>query len=191
VEYTPLSQIKAASRNPKLHASQEIRASISRFGLAELPLLDERTGRLVAGHGRVDQLLEMQQAGQDPPDGVQVDPKSGEWFVPVQRGWASRSDDDAEAYVITSNNLTTLGGWDNQALTTVLQDLAAVDSELLALTGFTEDDLSQLLDADLPRGDDKAPPDDFPEYDEKTITTEHTCPSCGYQWSGGKITVSE
>ncbi len=42
-----------AARNPKWNAEEEIRWSIGRFGLAELPLLDERTGLLVAGHGRV------------------------------------------------------------------------------------------------------------------------------------------
>lgn len=29
----------------------------------------------------------------------------------------------------------------------------------------------------------KKPPDEFPSYDED-IETEHTCPSCGYSWSG-------
>lgn len=28
-------------------------------------------------------------------------------------------------------------------------------------------------------------PEDFPAYDE-TIEIEHTCPKCGYQWSGGE-----
>jgi len=33
----------------------------------------------------------------------------------------------------------------------------------------------------------KESPEDFKEVDEN-IETEHTCPKCGYQWSGGKTT---
>ena len=32
-------------------------------------------------------------------------------------------------------------------------------------------------------GEDAAPPEDFPEFDEN-IDTEHKCPKCGYAWSG-------
>lgn len=106
VAYMPLAEIVAAPRNPKRHDHTGIQASIDEHGLAELPLLDERTGRLVAGHGRIDRLAVMHAAGQDPPDGVNVDPASGAWLVPVIRGWSSRSDAAAEAYVIASNKLT-------------------------------------------------------------------------------------
>ena len=40
-------------------------------------------------------------------------------------------------------------------------------------------------DDDSSGSSDKAPPDDFAEYDEN-IPTEHECPKCGYKWSGGK-----
>jgi rubrerythrin len=33
--------------------------------------------------------------------------------------------------------------------------------------------------------DDPTPPEDFKEVDEN-IETEHSCPKCGYKWSGGK-----
>lgn len=163
VEFTPLATIEAAVRNPKRHASDAIKRSIDRFGFAELPLIDERTGRLVAGHGRLDQLYAMRKAGQEPPDGVQVD-ASGEWLVPVVRGWASRSDADAEAYVVASNRLTTLGGWDDEQLGELLSDLQEVDPELLGIAGYTEEDLAGLLGGgrtDLPPG--SGDPDDAPE----------------------------
>lgn len=163
VEFTPLALIESAPRNPKRHASDAINRSIQRFGFAELPLIDERTGRLVAGHGRLDQLYAMRKAGQEPPDGVQVD-ASGEWLVPVVRGWASRSDADAEAYVVASNRLTTLGGWDDEQLGELLSDLQEVDPELLGIAGYTEEDLAGLLGGDrtdLPPGSGDA--DDAPE----------------------------
>jgi hypothetical protein len=141
VEYMALTDVQPAVRNPKRHATQAIAASIDRFGLGELPLLDERTGRLVAGHGRLDQLAAMRRAGQDPPDGVKL-AADGNWLVPITRGWASRSDAEAEAYLVASNQLTVKGGWDQDALVDLLGEL---DEELVELAGFDERDLAKLL----------------------------------------------
>jgi len=143
VDYIPLDDVKPAPRNAKGHDEDGINRSIDHFGFAELPLLDERTGRLVAGHGRHEQLLAMRDEGRDPPDGVRVDDKTDTWLMPVIRGWASRSDADAEAYVVASNHLTTKGGWEDQGLADILQDLQADD--LLHLTGFEDHDLQRLL----------------------------------------------
>lgn len=190
VEYMPLSEIRRAPRNPKLHDADGIRASVTRFGLADLPVLDERTGQLVSGHGRLDQLAALAIAGDTPPGGVRVDPATGEWLLPVARGWASTSDAEAEAYLVAANSLTMFGGWDDQALVELLSDLEDVDPDLLALTRYGTDDLSTLLanvgSAGQGAGSgDRQPPEDFPEYDE-AIPVEHTCPACGYQFSGGK-----
>ncbi len=145
VDYLPIDTIRGAHRNPKGHATEAITRSIDHFGLAELPLLDERTGRLVAGHGRHHQLLAMHTAGNQPPDGIRVD-DTGTWLMPVIRGWASRSDNDAEAYLIASNHITTLGGWEDHGLAEILEELQ--DADLLELTGFEDDDLAQLPDTE-------------------------------------------
>lgn len=190
IEYMPLSAIRRATRNPKRHDGEAIRASVTRFGLADLPVLDERTGQLVSGHGRLDQLETLAATpGTSPPGGVQISP-AGEWLLPVIRGWASRTDEEAEAYLVAANSLTMFGGWDDQLLVELLSDLEDVDPDLLALTGYGSDGLSNLLDSvgsGHPTGGpvDRQPPEDFPEYDE-TIPVEHTCPACGYQFSGGK-----
>jgi len=144
IDFVPLTELVAAPRNPKRHDRAGIRTSISHFGFVEVPVVDERTGRLVAGHGRVDALIERRSLDGEPPDGVQVDP-GGEWLVPVMRGWASRSDADAEAYIAASNQLTVNGGWDDAELAELLADVA--DAELLHVTGFTDEDLQALLDA--------------------------------------------
>lgn len=146
VEYMPIAEIEPAARNPKRHAAEAIAASVDRFGLAELPLIDERTGRLVAGHGRLDDLLVRRRDGEEPPAGVRLGPGgAGDWLVPVIRGWESTSDEDAEAYLVASNRLTVLGGWDDAGLADLLSDLAEQDAALLAVTGYTDDDLAQLL----------------------------------------------
>jgi DNA modification methylase len=147
IEYMSLDSIDPATRNPKRHAGEQIQSSLARFGMAELPLLDERTGRLVAGHGRLTQLIEMRRTGQAPPRHVRVDPDTGEWLMPVQRGWASADDAAAEAYLVASNHLTTLGGWDRDELGDLLRGLDQVDHSLYLSTGFTDDQLAGLVGA--------------------------------------------
>lgn len=148
IEYMQLSTIEAAPRNPKKHATADIRGSVDRFGFVETPTIDERTGRLVAGHGRLDDLASRKRAGQEPPDGVRIDAATGDWLVPVTRGWRSRSDAEAEAYLVASNHLTTKGGWDNDELGELLSNLAVVEPDLFRVTGFTEEQLADLLGAD-------------------------------------------
>lgn len=178
-EYMDLDEILRAPRNPKSHDAQVIAASMSRFGIVELPAIDERTGRLVAGHGRLNDWEHRRDAGEDPPEGVQVD-DAGRWLVPVNRGWASRSDADAEAYLIVSNRSTELGGWDDQQLAEVLADLAEVD--LLDFTGYTDDDLAKLASKQL---------DDEPSVpaDPESIEEHYQCPSCGHRFpaSAGRL----
>ena len=140
LEWMPLGQLQCAKRNPKQH-STEIGTSIGRFGYVEPIVLDERTGRIVAGHGRREALLAMRMRGEVAPSGIRADGE--EWLVPVLRGWASRSDAEAEAYLLASNKLTEAGGWDNQMLAELLKDLGEQDA--LDGVGFTDDELEALL----------------------------------------------
>lgn len=149
-EYLPLSGIKAAKRNPKLHGPS-IASSIERFGYADGVIMDERTGRLVAGHGRTENLTRMRDAGQAPPDGVQVDAETGEWLVPVQRGWSSRSDAEAEAFLLAHNKTTEEGGWDEEQLSASLKELASLEVKLDGL-GFEDDELKALIDLEPSKG---------------------------------------
>lgn len=143
-EYLPLDSIEHAARNPKRHHTGLIEASISHHGLVESPTLDERTGRLVAGHGRINDLLRRKADGETPPDGVDIDPDTGDWLVPVQRGWASRSNADADAYLVVSNRSSELGGWENEGLADLLTDIRDSDERLLELTGYDQGDLDDL-----------------------------------------------
>lgn len=145
VKYLPLDGIIAADRNPKGHDIDGIDASMDRFGYMEPVLLDERTGRLVGGHGRIETLAAKRAAGEDPPEGIVI--KGGVWLVPVTHGWASRSDVDAEAALVALNHLTTKGGWDQHGLVEILNDL---DPELRLAAGFDEADYRRLRDLDSP-----------------------------------------
>ena len=112
IKWLPLSEIERWPRNPKKHDIPGIKDSLRRFGFIETPVRDERTGKLVAGHGRIEGLTSMRDAGEDPPGNIRVRP-DGEWLVPVTCGLSFKDDLTAEAYIIASNRLTELGGWDD------------------------------------------------------------------------------
>lgn len=141
IEYLPLSQLIRAPRNPKQHDLGALSGSYARFGYVAPVIVDERTGKLVAGHGRLDALQQAKAAGRAPPARVKVE--AGEWLIPVVRGVAFASDVDAESYLVADNRLTELGGWDDGQLAQVLADLAAQDA--LSGVGFDGDDLDALL----------------------------------------------
>lgn len=145
IEYVPLDDVVPADRNPKEHAIPDIVTSVRRFGFTAPLLHDERTDRLVAGHGRLDALRAIRDSD-DPkvPNGITLGP-DGAWLVPVVRGWASTDDAHAEAYLVADNRLTERGGWDDHALAALLEDVRDYSPDLLAATGFSGDDLDALL----------------------------------------------
>ena len=139
IEYQRLPDVVRAARNPKGHDDAAIAASIRRFGYTAPVQVDERTGRLVGGHGRLGVVEAAVARGDALPDGLDVD-TDGVWLIPVVRGWASTSDAEAEAYLVADNQLTIAGGW-------VVPDLADMLSRMPDLTGlgFTPVDLSDLM----------------------------------------------
>lgn len=168
IEYVPLSEVRGAPRNPKDHDQGAIHNSIVRFGFTSPLLLDERTGRLVAGHGRIEALRQMKASGQSAPE--RVEQRNGEWYVPVVRGLRFRSDEDAEAYLLADNRLTELGGWDDFRLAEVLSDLAAADA--LEGVGWDADEVDELLASLSDNGHNEGltDPDEVPEAPEDPVT---------------------
>lgn len=140
-EYLPLDDLIPAPVNPKRHAVDVLDESMGRHGYIEPVVLDERTGRLIGGHGRVETLTARRDAGEAPPDGVTVDP-DGRWLVPVARGWASASDLDADAALVTLNRSTELGGWDLPELGALLGTV--VEGPGLAGVGYTPDEVAEM-----------------------------------------------
>lgn len=146
IEYVPLDDLQRWPRNPKLHDGEHIERSIERFGFVNPILIDERTGRIVAGHGRLDALLMLRGRGDEPPERVQRG-EDGRWYVPVVRGVSFNSDAEAQAYLITDNRAVELGGWDDQALVDMLQDVAEQSEDLLDAAGFARNELERMLAA--------------------------------------------
>lgn len=143
IEYLPLGEIQRADENPKGHDGEGIAASIDRLGYVEAGVIDGRTGKLLGGHGRLEVLTARKEAGQDPPDGVEVR-ADGEWLVPVQTGWSSADDTEADAAALALNQLTIAGGYQEDPLTAMLARLASTPRGL-AGTGFGRRDLASML----------------------------------------------
>lgn len=143
IEYRRLESLTPDPRNPKGHEAGVIDSSVGRFGFIDPIVEDRRTGRIISGHGRTESLRAAQERGDTPPDGVRQD-KDGAWLVPVVVGWASRSDTEAAAALIALNRSTELGGWEEESLLTLLDELIVLGDEGLAGVGFDQSDIDDL-----------------------------------------------
>ncbi|HLE61636.1 MAG TPA: DNA methyltransferase [Pyrinomonadaceae bacterium] len=151
VEYLPLSSLKPAKRNPKRHQIDTVLASMDRFGYVAPMILNERTGRLVAGHGRLESLKKAKKEGNQPPERIQV--ADSEWLVPVVRGVAFADDREAEAYLLADNQTTILGGWNDDELKEIIASLGAegvigtgFEAMFQEQFGMEQDDPTPLID---------------------------------------------
>lgn len=183
IEIMRLGDIAGWPRNPKAHDIPELQGSLARFGAVDPPLIDEGTGRLVKGHGRIDAMLASKAAGARPPDRVAVAP-DGEWLIPVIRGIRFSSASEAEGYVVADNQHTRRSGWIDEMLAQVLADQQKAGTlDGLGFDVAEVDAHMRLLDG-LSMGSIPEAPDAFPTHDPSTMQTEHRCPKCGYEWSG-------
>jgi ParB-like nuclease domain len=143
IEYVALSEVQPATRNPKKHSLPDLIASIKRFGFVQPVAMNEETGKLVAGHGRLEALLAMKEAGEPVP--TRVVEKNGEWYVPVLRGVSFKDEQEAEAFLVADNRLVEVGGWDEQVLGALLTELGSANVGSLVGTGWDTNDIQVLL----------------------------------------------
>ncbi|KKM16686.1 hypothetical protein LCGC14_1683310 [marine sediment metagenome] len=157
VEYIPVSELmnKLHPRNPKSHDLGAIIQSYKAHGFVSPGTLDSRTELFLCGHGRTEALAMMVKQKMDAPRGIRDN--GGGWECPVVVGYESESDVQALAYLAADNKLTALGGWNEPALAQLLQEVAGSVEVALESTGFSGDDLDQLLQ-DL--GMQEEPPED-------------------------------
>lgn len=142
ITYRPLADLVPNPRNPKAHNLDLIDSSVGRFGFVEPTVLDGRTGQLISGHGRSETLRAMEQRGDSPPEGVRTNAQ-GQWLVPVVEGWSSRTDAEASAALIALNRSTELGGWVDDSLLELLDELGESEDGYLGV-GFDEHEIEDL-----------------------------------------------
>lgn len=143
IDYVDLDELPAATRNARRHSLDAIAGAIGSLGFTRPGLLDERTGRLVAGHGRKLVLLRELERGNPPPEGIRQ--TTSGWAMPIVRGWSSRSDSHADAVALADNAVGQTGGFDDAVLFDILGDLAGDAPELLRATTYTSEDLDRLM----------------------------------------------
>jgi len=139
LEYLPLDEIARWPRNAKRHDIPALKSSIATFGFRTPLLRDERTKRLVAGHGRQEALSEMRREGAPLPVGLKEN--KGAWFVPVVVGMSFTSDEEAERFVLADNRVQELGGMDDDVLAGMLRDHASA----LDGTGYSLRDADDII----------------------------------------------
>lgn len=154
-------------KNPKKHDIDGIIAAILRFGFTIPLAIDAESGVLVAGHGRLAAAVALRDRGR--PDGVETWPPrrigltADSWTLPVLV-LSFSSEAERDAYVIADNRLTERGGWDEDALRSLLAEHGPARIESI---GFSLEDYNALMSGFRVR----LPHEDrIPEPPEKPIT---------------------
>jgi ParB-like chromosome segregation protein Spo0J len=179
IEWISLEQLQKWPKNPKLHDLEQINASMTRFGYVTPILVDETSGRLIAGHGRIETLETRKMRGEPPPARVKVDPETGEWYAPVIRGISFEDEAEARLFLLADNRLVEAGGWDAELLLPMIQDL---DRETMMTAGFHDSDVERLLkqlDGDNEKQGRTVTFGDGEDADDKTL---HICPRCNFKY---------
>ncbi len=128
VEQISVERLIPYARNSRTHSDAQvaqIAASIREFGFTN-PILIDADGGIIAGHGRVL--------------GAR---KLGLCDVPCIR-LGHMTETQRRAYVIADNRLALGAGWDEELLSLELAELSEAGYDL-TLTGFTNEDLEELL----------------------------------------------
>lgn len=152
IKYAPLSELKERAGNPKEHDIGAIYESIQRFGFIAPIVIDTKTDKLVAGHGRLETLKILQKEKRKPPPNIEIDSKD-EWLIPVIEV-EFENETEAMAYTVADNRLVELGGWDDNLLLEALQDIH-LNSNLDSV-GFELEDIDDLLRRTGVTGDEKS-----------------------------------
>ncbi|MFM0165722.1 ParB/Srx family N-terminal domain-containing protein [Paraburkholderia sediminicola] len=145
-------------RNARTHSDEQVEqiaASIREFGWTN-PIIVGANNRILAGHGRRLAALHLRIKR-----------------VPVI-DVTHLSDEQQRTYVIADNKLTLNGGWDLEVLKLEILELGAAGVDL-ELTGFSADEIQDLIDPEPPEPEPEPDDDDRP-----------TCPHCGQKMNDPK-----
>jgi DNA modification methylase len=168
IECVPLDTLKPDPGNPKQHSARQIRQiarSIEIFGFND-PILIDRDGRIIGGHGRA---LALRSLGRTDVPIIRI-----EHLSPAQ----------ASAYAIAENRLAELAVWDNRLLGERFQELSAVDLDFnLEVTGFSMGEIDLRIEQ-IPTVSVRAEPDAADEL--PSMTDEPPVTEPGDLWCMGR-----
>nr|WP_074007556.1 ParB/Srx family N-terminal domain-containing protein [Yersinia aleksiciae] len=155
IVYKPLNSLIVYAKNARTHSVEqvdEITASIKQFGWTTPILIDER-GEVIAGHGR---LLAAEQLGIEQVPTITL---------------SGLTEPEKKAYRLADNKLSLNAGWDQDLLTLELSDLLAEKFDL-GLTGFSPEEIDQMLNVDFPPGNES-------DQGKLDHLDAKLCPHCG------------
>lgn len=150
IEHLNVNRLTPYAKNARTHTDQQIdqiSESINAFGFTN-PVLIDGDGGIIAGHGRVLAAKRLQMES-----------------VPCIR-LTHLTVEQKKAYLIADNKIALNAGWDEDLLKLELIDLQDAGFDL-SLTGFSEDELSDLLLEETEGQTDK---DQAPDVPEKPVT---------------------
>ena len=163
---TSIKDLKSDHKNARRRTDRSaelIKESLQRYGAARSIVIDE-DNRILAGNGTIEGAKE---AG---INRIRVIETDGDEVIAVRR--SGLTEEQKIGLALADNRTSDLSEWDQEMLNRLGEQH---DISLF----FSQDDLNGILDTEV----EQLPPEDFAEVDDD-ITTEHRCPSCGYEWSG-------
>ena len=163
---TSIKDLKSDHKNARKRTDRSaelIKESLRRYGAARSIVIDE-DNRILAGNGTIEGAKE---AG---INRIRVIETDGDEVIAVRR--TGLTEEQKVGLALADNRTADLSEWDQEMLNRLGEQH---DISLF----FSQDDLDGILDTEV----EQLPPEDFAEVDDD-ITTEHRCPSCGYEWSG-------
>ena len=113
-------------RNPRNHNMPALKASIEKFGFRNIVVVNKNNNVIEAGHGRVQAAIELDIA-----------------TVPVL--FVDDDDTTAAAYTVADNRQSDLGGWNENELLPLLQELSNSSLDIWEGIGFDDADIKDLL----------------------------------------------
>lgn len=163
---TSIKDLKSDHKNARRRTDRSaelIKESLQRYGAARSIVIDE-DNRILAGNGTIEGAKE---AG---INRIRVIETDGDEVIAVRR--TGLTEEQKVGLALADNRTADLSEWDQEMLNRLGEQH---DISLF----FSQDDLDGILELEV----EQLPPEDFDEVDDD-ITTEHRCPSCGYEWSG-------
>tara|TARA_R100001509_G_scaffold160158_1_gene127565 strand:+ start:3448 stop:3948 length:501 start_codon:yes stop_codon:yes gene_type:complete len=163
---TSIKDLKSDHKNARRRTDRSaelIKESLQRYGAARSIVIDE-DNRILAGNGTIEGAKE---AG---INRIRVIETDGDEVIAVRR--TGLTEEQKVGLALADNRTSDLSEWDQEMLNRLGEQH---DISLF----FSQDDLDGIIETEA----EQLPPEDFDEVDDD-ITTEHRCPSCGYEWSG-------
>src|SRR5574344_339067 len=145
MKLVPIDKLVPYVNNARTHSPEQInklRSSLREFGFVNPVIIDGNNG-IIAGHGRVMAAKE---------EGISEVPcVLADYLTEAQK----------KAYILADNRFAQDAGWDEELLRLEIEALEGMDFDV-SLTGFNEDEISDLLAGDA----EDAKDDDFDVEEE-------------------------